>query len=115
MTILQMITARRRTLAHQLEGLYPKQWDTQSLCEAWTVREVVGHWVMTFTHSMPQALFGILRARGNWDRFSERASRDNATKGTDELIGMARVRTKMRFALRPVGYTRVCPAMLKVA
>lgn len=90
MTTLQLIAARRRTLADQLDGLSAKQWETQSLCEAWTVREVVGHMVMPFTHSMRQALFGILRAGGSWDRFSERASSGNAARPTDELVQMLR-------------------------
>ncbi len=90
MTTLQLIAARRRTLADQLDGLSPPQWEAQSLCDAWTVRVVVGHLVMPFTHSMRQALFGIVRARGSWDRFSERASRENAAKPTDELVKMLR-------------------------
>jgi uncharacterized protein (TIGR03083 family) len=90
MTTLEMIAARRRTLADQLATLSRAQWEASSLCDAWTVREVVGHVVMPFTHSTVKVLFGVVRARGSWHRFSEQAARENATRPTEELIGLLR-------------------------
>ena len=90
MTTLNMITNRRRTLADQLDGLSEVQWATPSPCDAWTVRDVVGHIVMPFTHSTPKVLAGVVRARGNWDRFSERTARQNAQRSTGELVGLLR-------------------------
>jgi len=37
------IAAERAALADALEGLSDDQWDTASLCEGWTVRDVVAH------------------------------------------------------------------------
>lgn len=90
MTTIQLIAARRRTLADQLDTLSDQQWATPSLCDAWSVRDVVGHIVMPFTHSTAKVLVGVVRARGNWHRFSERAARKNATRSTVDLIALLR-------------------------
>ena len=37
------IAAERAALADALEGLSEDQWDTPSLCEGWTVRDVLAH------------------------------------------------------------------------
>ncbi|MFQ5558352.1 MAG: maleylpyruvate isomerase family mycothiol-dependent enzyme, partial [Acidimicrobiales bacterium] len=37
------VRAERRELAALLDALAPEQWRTPSLCEGWTIREVVGH------------------------------------------------------------------------
>lgn len=90
MTTLDLIAGRRRALAGQLASLSPAQWDSPSLCGEWTVRDVVGHVVMPFTHSIARVGLGVIRARGNWHRFSERTARDNATRPTEALIGLLR-------------------------
>jgi len=41
------IHAERKALAADLEGLTDEQWRTKSLCNEWTVREVVGHMTST--------------------------------------------------------------------
>lgn len=90
MTTLQLISARRRTLANQLDDLSADQWAAPSLCDAWSVRDVVGHLVMPFTHSMPKVLLGVLKARGNWHRFSEGAARENGRRPTGDLVALLR-------------------------
>ena len=86
----ELIESRRLTLANQLTTLTPPQWDTQSLCDAWTVRDVVGHVVMPFTHSTAQVIFGMVKERGSFHRFSQKAAHGNAAQPTDELIGLLR-------------------------
>lgn len=39
MEYFETIAAERRALAGTLEGLSPQQWETRSLCAAWTVPE----------------------------------------------------------------------------
>lgn len=43
MNTKQMAEAERVELADFLTTLAPKQWDSQSLCEGWSVRDVVAH------------------------------------------------------------------------
>jgi uncharacterized protein (TIGR03083 family) len=42
-TILDMAQAERRAFRVLLEGLTPEQWQVQSLCAGWTVRDVAAH------------------------------------------------------------------------
>lgn len=90
MTTLELIARRRRTLADQLDNLPEAAWATPSLCQGWSVRDVVGHIVMPFTHSKLQVLIGVVRAGGNWHRFSDQAARRNAARSTIELVALLR-------------------------
>jgi uncharacterized protein (TIGR03083 family) len=42
---MEMATDERRDLAELLAYLTPEQWRHESLCEGWTVRDVVAHTV----------------------------------------------------------------------
>ena len=44
------------------------QWSTQSLCEAWTVRDLIAHLTVTTRLSIPKVLVAAVRARGSFDR-----------------------------------------------
>jgi uncharacterized protein (TIGR03083 family) len=41
--ILQAVEAERLGLADLLDGLDPGEWERQSLCDGWTVHDVVAH------------------------------------------------------------------------
>src|ERR1019366_1455072 len=58
----EAIASERRALADQLEGLSPAQWGTQSLCEAWTVRDVAAHLVLPHKTSIPSFLVALVAA-----------------------------------------------------
>jgi uncharacterized protein (TIGR03083 family) len=53
--IWSTIHAERKALAADLDGLSEKQWDSRSLCEGWTVRDVLAH--MTGTAEMTPGKF----------------------------------------------------------
>jgi uncharacterized protein (TIGR03083 family) len=53
--IWSTIHAERKALAADLDGLSEKQWDSPSLCEGWTVRDVLAH--MTGTAEMTPGKF----------------------------------------------------------
>jgi uncharacterized protein (TIGR03083 family) len=50
-----MIHAERAALAADLEGLNAEQWSTPSLCDGWTVQDVLGH--MTATAKISHGAF----------------------------------------------------------
>lgn len=78
----------RGETADLLDSLSEEQWATQSLCEQWTVRDVVGHLVLD---TRPTKVFPGLLANGfNFDRWMARASRVAAKRPTDELVGALR-------------------------
>jgi uncharacterized protein (TIGR03083 family) len=74
-----LIRAERVALIADLENLTDAQWSTQSLCAAWTVRDVVAH--MTTTAKMtPGRFFGRFAGTG----FQFNAMND---KGVKEELG----------------------------
>lgn len=60
------IQAERRSLVAMLEGLDEAQWEVQSLCSEWTVREVAAHVAMQWRRmTLPTALRGLWHSRGD--------------------------------------------------
>ena len=57
-----MVKAEREDLAQLLESLTPEQWDTQSLCSEWKVRDVVAH--LTSATESPMGFMGPLVTSG---------------------------------------------------
>lgn len=76
-----VIHAEREALAADLEPLDDSQWRTQSLCQDWSVREVLGH--MTATAKMSPLRF-FTKLAGSGFRFSVLQARDisQQTAGT---------------------------------
>jgi uncharacterized protein (TIGR03083 family) len=82
--------ANRRLLADFFDGLSPEQLDARSLCDAWTVREVLGHLVMPLAGGMGSFLVQVVRARGSINRASERIAADLARRPVDDLTRLLR-------------------------
>ncbi len=68
-----LIHDERRALAQDLEGLTDAQWATPSLCEGWTVREVLAH--MTATNETSMGGFFVKLARHGFS-FQKMTRRD---------------------------------------
>jgi len=71
------IHAERAALAADLEGLSDEQWNTRSLCEDWTVREVLGHMTAAASKT-PGGFFSGLITNGF--RFNVMAAKDVAAQ-----------------------------------
>ena len=86
---LAIIDQQRIVLADLLGTLAPDEWNTPSLCEHWTVREVAAHLSMAATARTNEVLRYVIRARGNFDRMihdsavNRAAQRSNAQIATD--------------------------------
>lgn len=74
--------AERARLADLLAGLDPEQWNADSLCSDWRVREVVAHITMPFRMSVPRFIGGMVRARFDFNRLADRDARDTARQLT---------------------------------
>ncbi|MFD0149844.1 maleylpyruvate isomerase family mycothiol-dependent enzyme [Streptomyces sp. NPDC055721] len=72
------IAAERRELADLFDTLRTEQWNEQSLCTGWRVREVVAHMSMGFRLSLPATLGELVKARGNLHRMTDRVARRDA-------------------------------------
>ncbi|MGW6277163.1 maleylpyruvate isomerase family mycothiol-dependent enzyme [Kribbella sp. NPDC055071] len=96
------VAGERADLADVLTGLSEDDWDKPTLCAGWRVREVVAHVTMAYRYSTPQFLAGMVKARGNFDRFADRvARRDAATLTSADLI--ASVRDNLHHPWKPPG------------
>ncbi|MFD4131344.1 maleylpyruvate isomerase family mycothiol-dependent enzyme [Streptomyces goshikiensis] len=89
--IKAVIAAERRLLADLFDGLRDSEWNAPSLCEQWTVREVVAHMSTGFRHSLPATLGELVKARGNLHRMTDHvARRDAAAHSAAELSAFLR-------------------------
>ena len=72
MDIWPTVHAERKTLADDLRELSSEDWGRRSLCDDWTVRDVLAH--MTSTAKMtPPAFFGQMIGSGfNFDKVQEK-------------------------------------------
>ncbi|QCU79169.1 maleylpyruvate isomerase family mycothiol-dependent enzyme [Citricoccus sp. SGAir0253] len=76
---------RRHALAELLGRLEPGEWDRQSLCEAWTVREVAAH--LTLVRLPLPRLFALfLQYPGSTNRTIRDGSKALARRMTNEEI-----------------------------
>ncbi len=87
--IQDAIAAERRDLAKVLAGLPAADWEAPSLCAGWRVRDVVAHMTMPFRYSTARFVAELARARGNFNRMSDRcARRDAAAMSAGELAAV---------------------------
>jgi len=77
-------TQRLRT-TELLDELTPAEWDTPSLCDGWTVRDVTAHLTLQQV-TLGAALLAALRHPGGLNHISNAAARDRATRPPVLLI-----------------------------
>ncbi|MEQ8843210.1 MAG: maleylpyruvate isomerase family mycothiol-dependent enzyme [Acidimicrobiales bacterium] len=63
------IVAERSSLHDTLRALDAADWDHDSLCEGWRVRDVASHAGLAVTITPAQFLIGMIRHRGSFDSF----------------------------------------------
>ncbi len=95
--------ANRRLLADFFEGLDEAQLRTQSLCPAWTVREVLGHLVASMTGSLGGLLVDVVRAGGSVNRANASMARRTAQRPVAELTAVLREQADEHGAAPGVG------------
>ena len=83
----QMIEAERLSLADLLASLSPDQWEAQSLCTEWRVRDVAAHVAMTPAGlGWWPILTGVAKARGDLWAFGRDVARAHAERPTDVIV-----------------------------
>src|SRR4051794_840886 len=92
------ITAARHELADQLETLDDKAWNTPSLCDKWTVKQVVGHLLMPLTTPIPKIMVAMAGSGFSFDKANDKLSRKIAdAKSPPELIATLRDNAGKKF------------------
>ena len=89
----------RAELADLLERLTPEQWEVQSLCADWTVREVVAHLLSYEGLGLPAVGSRLLRGRLMFARINAEALRDHARATPEDLM------QRLRAFPQPTGLT----------
>ena len=90
------------SLADQLEALQDHEWEVESLCRGWTVKDVVAHLTLSTRESLAEVVVPLLRSRGDFDLVTAVRARDRAQRFTcTELIAQLRAMAGVdrRFAL----------------
>lgn len=100
--IREAVAGERRDLAELLAGLSEDEWDKPTLCAGWRVREVVAHITMAYRYSVPRFLLGMVKARGSFNRFADRAARRDARELTAAEL-TACVRDNLDHPWKPPG------------
>jgi uncharacterized protein (TIGR03083 family) len=100
--------AERLRLADLLDGLGPEEWSAPSLCAGWRVRDVAAH--LTLAHTGPlAAAWGMVRARGSFDRMVHDGAVRQAALPVPELA--ARLRAMAGSRRRAPGVTPMEPLL----
>lgn len=102
MDVVSRTAANRRLLADFFDSLDDEQLNTRSLCDAWSVREVLGHVVMPLTVGLGRFAVQVVRTRGSVDRASEAIAARLAELPVAELTGLLRRNAEMKVP-RPMG------------
>lgn len=92
MDVYERTAASRRRAADFFDGLDEQQLSAQSLCGAWTVRQVLGHLAMPLATSTRTFLWRIVRARGSLDRASVSIATDLSRRPVGDLTQLLRDR-----------------------
>lgn len=101
--VRQRTAANRELLAEFFDSLDGAQLSTQSLCSAWTVRDVLGHSVVPFTVGIGGIMWRTLRKRGSVLQAMESASIEVAKKPVPELTETLRRNAERRVLAPGVG------------
>ena len=120
MDIWETLAAERRATADLLADLTDDQWRTQSLCGAWTVKDVAVHLLPGTGTGVREFVWATIRNRGNLHRASEAlTAKYSAAMSTDEIVRSLRADAEVRFAPPGVGaagpYTDVLVHRLDMA
>jgi uncharacterized protein (TIGR03083 family) len=103
MDVAARTAANRQLLADFFDGLDESQLETQSLCSAWTVKEVLGHSAMPFSVGIGRLLWRTLLAGGSIDRAAVAIAEEQARRPVAELTGLLRTYATKRVPAPGVG------------
>ena len=92
----QMARDEREEFASFLDGLTQEQWNSPTLCELWTVREVAIHTVSYDELGAAGLVVRFLKGRLNTDRINAIGVADYADRSPDQVVAMIRANTGAR-------------------
>lgn len=96
------IESERLALADVVDTLTPEEWRSPSLCQGWTVQDVVAHLTLTSRLSRFEAITGVLAARGDINRMIDSTARKRAAEYSPGELA-AQYRETVTSERRPLG------------
>ena len=84
------VAKARTDFADMLDDLSAEQLEAQSLCSEWRVIDVAGHLVSLVELSILQLGLGVLKNRGNGDRYLASAAKDFSSRSAQTLASTLR-------------------------
>ncbi len=80
------LAAARRDLIAVLENLEARDWDKDTLCVGWRVRDVASHVASAHTQGVGRRIGGMVKARGNADRMIDTQARAGGDRQPAEIL-----------------------------
>ena len=99
-----LVTSERRALAELFEGVSGAQWEVASLCEGWTVHDVLAHLASALDASTGLSLKLAVTSLGRPKVLIERLTRLYADKPAAELLATYRRHADSAFAPPGMGW-----------
>lgn len=99
-----VVAAQFLGLADFLDGATGAQWDSQSLCEGWRVREVIAHMTMAVRYSDEAFMAELADCEYDFPRLSNLIAGRDAERPTAELVANLRSDTMLHWAPPGGGY-----------
>ena len=100
--LFDAVAAQRHRLIGVLDDLSDEQWNVQSLCEKWRVRDVVGHLTSILDISAGRFLWRSIRAR-SFDDYAAVVACDYGSQDPDQLLAKYRHLANRQFAPPIIG------------
>jgi len=93
----RIIEAQRLSLADLLDGLFPAQWESPSLCSGWRVRDVAAHVALApQVPSVASMLAEAVRARGSFHRLNHDTAVRHASRPVAQIVAELREHASSR-------------------
>ncbi len=103
MDIWPVIHAERKSLAGDLRPLNDEQWATTSLCEQWTVRDVLAHMTAAATLTPPVFFATLIGSGFSFDKVQAKGIAEHrGDSPADALAGFEKVQTSVKHPPGPV-------------
>jgi uncharacterized protein (TIGR03083 family) len=99
-----VVAAEFVSLADLLAVASDAQWDTQSLCEHWRVRDVIAHMTMAARYSEEEFMAELRRCGFDFTRLSNEVASRDASLPDDELVTNLRSDVMQRWTPPGGGY-----------
>ena len=107
MDLWPMTLQARHSLLATFEDLEDDQWEVRSLCDAWTIRQVLAHLTLAARPPARRYIAAVVRARGNFDKANHSLAVVDANRPASELLSDYRGVIGHRFS--PPGWPDAAP------